>query len=40
LEKKSKIALYNAWDVKRETKNDVAAESFEEFAKAVSYFVV
>ena len=38
LKKRSHMPLYKAWDVKRETRKAVAAESFEEFAKAGELF--
>ena len=38
LKKRSKMPLYKAWDVKRETRKAVVAGSFEEFAKAGELF--
>ena len=38
--KRSKMPIYKAWDVKRETRKAVAAGSFEEFAKAGELFLI
>ena len=40
LKKRSKMPVYKAWDVKRETRKAVAAGSFEEFAKAGELFLI
>ena len=38
--KRSKMPIYKAWDVKRETRKAVAAGSVEEFAKAGELFLI